>query len=86
MKQVSLGTEDFKEIIQNNGYYVDKTKSIELIEQFNTNRKIILFTRPRFGKTLFLSTLKYFYEINNRKENKKLFNNLYIRKSDAFKN
>ncbi len=43
MKQVSLGTEDFKEIIQNNGYYVDKTKSIELIEQFNTNRKIILF-------------------------------------------
>ena len=86
MKQIPLGTEDFKEIIEKNNYYVDKTKSIELIEQFGTSRKVILFTRPRrFGKTLFMSTLKYFYDIENKDENKKLFKGLYMESSPLFK-
>ena len=85
MKQLPLGTEEFKEIIENNNYYVDKTKSIELIEEFGTSRKVFLFTRPRrFGKTLFLSTLKYFYDIDNKDENSKLFKGLYIEDSPFF--
>ncbi len=85
MKKIPIGTEDFKEIITGNGYYVDKTKAIELIEEYGNNRKVILFTRPRrFGKTLFLSMLDYFYNIEN-KDNTKLFDNLYISKTKYIK-
>ena len=43
--------------------------------------KTLLFTRPRrFGKTLNMSMLKYFFDIKNKEENKKLFQNLYIEK------
>lgn len=84
MKELPLGTENFKEIIENNSYYVDKTKAIELIEKYSTNRKVILFTRPRrFGKTLFISTVDYFYNIENNKKNKELFNGLYIANSEC---
>ncbi len=87
MKNLPIGNEDFKEIIQNDSYYVDKTKSIELLESFGTSNKVILFARPRrFGKTLFLSTLDYFYNIDNKDENKKLFKGLYIEKSPYYKN
>ena len=87
MKNLPIGNEDFKEIIQNDSYYVDKTKSIELLESFGTSNKVILFTRPRrFGKTLFMSTLDYFYNIENKDENKQLFKGLYIEKSPYFKN
>ncbi len=83
MKKIPLGTEDFKEIIDNNSYYVDKTKAIENI--IESNDKVILFTRPRrFGKTLFISTLDYFYNIENKDDNKLLFKDLYIAKSKAF--
>ena len=87
MKNLPIGNEDFKEIIKNDSYYVDKTKSIEQLESFGTSNKVILFARPRrFGKTLFLSTLDCFYNIDNKNENKKLFKNLYIEKSSYFKN
>ena len=70
MKKIPIGTEDFKEIITGNGYYVDKTKAIELIEEYGNNRKVLLFTRPRrFGKTLFMSSLKYFWPSSNTSEN-----------------
>ncbi len=87
MKKLPIGNEDFKEIIQNDSYYVDKTKSIELIESFGNSNKVILFARPRrFGKTLFMSTLYYFYNIENKDQNRKLFNGLYIESSPYFKN
>ena len=61
--------EDFKEIIEKNGYFVDKTLMIrELIE---SNAKVTLFTRPRrFGKTLNQSMIRRFFEdeINERGE------------------
>ena len=82
MKKIPIGVEDFKEIIQNN-YYVDKTKFIEDI--INDGSKVKLFTRPRrFGKTLNMSTLKYFFDIKEGERNKKLFNNLYIENSPVF--
>lgn len=80
MKKIPIGVENFKEIINNNCYYVDKTKFIE--EILNDGSKIKLFTRPRrFGKTLNMSTIKHFFDIKNNDENKKLFNNLDIEKS-----
>ena len=80
MKKIPIGVENFKEIITNNCYYVDKTKFIEKI--LNDGSKIKLFTRPRrFGKTLNISTIKHFFDIKNNEENRKLFNNLDIEKS-----
>ena len=80
MKKIPIGVENFKEIITNNCYYVDKTKFIE--EILNDGSKIKLFTRPRrFGKTLNMSTIKHFFDIKNNEENRKLFNNLDIEKS-----
>ena len=61
-KVIPIGFEDFKEIIDKGMYYVDKTYMIkELIEQYG---KVNLFTRPRrFGKTLNLSMLRRFFEM-----------------------
>ena len=83
MKKIPVGIEDFKEIINNNCYYVDKTKFIANI--LDDGSKVKLFTRPRrFGKTLNMSMLKYFFDIYNAKENKELFNGLDIEKSEHF--
>lgn len=87
MKNLPIGTEDFKEIIEDDLYYVDKTGSIDLIESLKSSVKVYLFSRPRrFGKTLFISMLDYFYNIENNRENKKLFNNLIISKSKYMEN
>ena len=84
-KGLAIGNSDFKEIITQNGYYIDKTKFIEdLLEDLS---KVKLFTRPRrFGKTLNLSMLKYFFDVKNAEENRKLFEDLYISKSEYMKN
>lgn len=60
-KKISIGIEDFKEIIDKNGYFVDKTLMIrDLIE---SNASVTLFTRPRrFGKTLNQSMIRRFFE------------------------
>ena len=79
-KRLGLGVEDFKEIITFDYYYIDKTKLIE--EILFDGAKIKLFCRPRrFGKTLNMSTLRYFFDIENKEENRKLFNGLYIENS-----
>ena len=80
MKKISIAVEDFKKIIEENYYYIDKTKFIEDI--LNDGAEVKLFCRPRrFGKTLNMSTLKYFFDIENKDENRKLFNGLYIENS-----
>ena len=82
-KRLPIGISDFKEIIENNYYYFDKTKFIENI--LEDGSKVKLFTRPRrFGKTLNISMLKYFFDIKNKDENRKLFENLEISKSEYF--
>ncbi len=84
MKKLPFGQENFRDVILSDYYYVDKTKYIEQI--INDGATFLLFARPRrFGKSLFLSTLNYFFNIENNKENKKLFKGLYIEKSDCFK-
>jgi len=80
MKKLAIGVDDFKEIIKENFYYIDKTKFIEDI--LEDGSKVKLLNRPRrFGKTINMTTLKYFFDIKNAEENRKLFNNLYIEKS-----
>ena len=76
-KAVPVGIEDFERIINEDYYYVDKTM---LIEKLLINRApVTLFTRPRrFGKTLNMSMLKYFFDVKDKEENKKLFENLKV--------
>ena len=84
MKKIPIGINDFKTLIENNYYYIDKTKHIEDI--LNDGSEVILFTRPRrFGKTLNMSMLKYFFDIKEAEENRKLFKDLYIEKTENFK-
>ena len=83
MKRIGIGLSDFKHLIEEDFYYFDKTKFID--EIIKDGAQVKLFTRPRrFGKTLNMSMLKYFFDIKNKEENKKLFQNLYIEKSDFF--
>ena len=72
--KLPVGIEDFQEIRRFGFYYVDKTGLIEqLLESWG---KVNLFTRPRrFGKTLNMSMLRYFFEIGT---DKSLFKGLYI--------
>lgn len=84
MRPIAIGVSDFRNIIANNCFYVDKTKFIE--ELVNDMTAVHLITRPRrFGKTLNLSMLKYFYDIEGNTENRKLFDGLYISNSLAIK-
>jgi len=78
MKKIPIGYSDFKEILSNpNFLYVDKTGLIE--ELLEDPIKILLITRPRrFGKTLNLSTLRYFFDQENASENRKLFDGLQV--------
>ena len=80
-KAVPVGIEDFERIVREDYYYVDKTL---LIEELLINRApVTLFTRPRrFGKTLNMSMIKYFFDVKNKEENKKLFENLKIYNSE----
>ena len=84
MKRLAIGVSDFKKIIEGDFYYFDKTKFIE--EIIKDGSEVKLFARPRrFGKTLNMSMLKYFFDIKNREENKEIFKDLYIEKTEAFK-
>ena len=66
MKKIPIGVDDFKKLIENNALYIDKTKFIT--ELLDDAAEVKLFIRPRrFGKTLNMSTLKYFFDIKNVK-------------------
>lgn len=81
-KKISTGVEDFKTIIDENGYLVDKTLMIK--DVLESNAKVTLFTRPRrFGKTLNQSMIKRFLEDEiteqgDRIDNSYLFDGLNI--------
>lgn len=80
IKKLPTGISDFETIIENNYYYIDKTLFIEEIGK--NIGKTLLFTRPRrFGKTLNMSTLKYFFDIKEAEKNRKLFEGLNIEKT-----
>ena len=83
-KLIPDGISDFKTLIENNYYYVDKTPFIS--EVGKNVGKTLLFTRPRrFGKTLNMSMLKYFFDVKDAEENRKLFKGLEIENSSYIK-
>ena len=83
-KAIPIGIENFEDIIKDNYYYVDKSM---LIEDILVNRAAVtLFTRPRrFGKTLNMSMIKYFFDVRNKDENRTLFEGLKIFGSEYMK-
>jgi len=80
MKKIPYGISNFETIIEENYYYVDKTKYIEILENYGS--RYLFFLRPRrFGKSLFLSMLSHYYDINRKDEFEKLFGETYIGKN-----
>ncbi len=80
-KALPVGVENFEDMVKSEYYYVDKTMFIK--ELMDLKGKVNLFTRPRrFGKTLNLSMLRYFFEdtgdVKKNEENKELFKGLNI--------
>ena len=79
MKKLPYGISNYQELIEDNYYYVDKTKYIEKLE--NLVEKRIIFLRPRkFGKTLFTSTLENYYDIKKANKFEQLYKDTYIGK------
>jgi hypothetical protein len=83
MKKIIYGESNFKKVKINNDYlYIDKTNYIEKLE--NINESFLIFLRPRrFGKSLFLSTLQYYYDENSAHEFEQIFNDTYIGKNQT---
>ena len=72
-KTLGLGLQDFKQVIDEGNFYIDKTGFIS--KWWNSNDSVTLITRPRrFGKTLMLSTVENFFSIQNS-NNQDLFKN-----------
>ncbi len=75
-KRVPYGVSDFRRVILEDQYYVDKTMYIPLLE---AQPDYLIFIRPRrFGKSLFLSMLEYYYDCNQKENFDALFGNLWI--------
>ena len=78
-KKLPYGQSNFAAMIERNYAYVDKTRFVELLEDENNTYQF--FLRPRrFGKSLFLSVLENYYDINRKGKFDTLFGNLYIGK------
>ncbi|MDY4854227.1 MAG: AAA family ATPase, partial [Prevotella sp.] len=77
-KRIPYGMMNFVAVREDNCYYVDKTRYIEKVEKAN---KYFFFIRPRrFGKSLTLSMLRHYYDINQTDKFDRLYGDLYIGK------
>lgn len=76
LKQLPYGVSDFVEVQSQNLYYVDKTRFIPLLERQAAN--LFLIRPRRFGKSLFLSMLKAYYDISMKSRFHELFGDLWI--------
>ena len=75
-KRIPYGMQNFEEIRERDCYYIDKTPFIEEVEESN---KYFFFIRPRrFGKSLTISMLEHYYDINKKDKFEQLFGRLYI--------
>jgi len=78
-KKLAVAMDDYRELVETNKYYVDKTDLIE--ELLNRDEKILLITRPRrFGKTLNMTMIREFFDIS--KDSKKIFEGTKIMKTE----
>ena len=79
-KKLPYGQSNFADLIESNYAYVDKTRYMEMLE--NENNRYQFFIRPRrFGKSLFLSVLENYYDLNRKDKFETLFKELYIYKN-----
>lgn len=75
--KIPYGISNFKKLREKKYLYVDKTKFIEKLDKMGS--EYLFFIRPRrFGKSLFLSTLAHYYDLNNKEQFDDLFGDLYI--------
>ncbi len=75
-KTIALGTDDFKQVVEGNHYLIDKSLFIK--EAISESSPVVLLPRPRrWGKTLNMTMLKYFFE-KTEQSNRHLFNSLAI--------
>jgi len=83
-KKPPYGISNYESLITDNYYFVDKTKYIETLEE--VPEKSIFFLRPRkFGKSLFISMLQYYYGAEHKDKFDKLFGDYYIGKNPTEK-
>ena len=83
MQTIAIGEDDFKLLRQRNSYFVDKSLFIK--DVIDDASRVLLFPRPRrFGKTLNMSMLRYFFDIEKSSENRKLFDGLAINQTPHF--
>ena len=76
MKKITYGITNYKDLILEDYYYVDKTMYLEKLEDVS---KVLVYLRPRrFGKTLFTSMLHYYYDVNSKDLYDDLFKSTYI--------
>jgi len=79
IKKIPYGESNFKKVLTQNFLYIDKTRYIEELEQVGSYN---LLLRPRrFGKSLFLSSLIYYYDLNRKEDFDSIFSDLYIGKN-----
>ena len=77
MKRIPYGVSNFEKLRTENYFFLDKTKFIEIIEQ--SGSQYLFFLRPRkFGKSLLISMLEYYYDLTHKKEFDELFSGTYI--------
>ena len=80
MKKIPYGISSYEKIKADNYYYIDKTKYIEIIENYGSPYQF--FLRPRrFGKSLFISMLHHYYDIKAKEQFNELFGDTYIGKN-----
>ena len=80
IKKIPYGTASYDKIQEFNHYFVDKTKYLEILENLDTYH--LFFLRPRrFGKSLWLSILEHYYDVNKRDRFEELFGDTYIGKN-----
>ena len=76
MKKLPYGISDYKKLIENDYYYVDKTMYLEKLEDVSDT---LVYLRPRrFGKTLFTSMMGYYYDVNSIDLYDDLFKDTYV--------
>ena len=76
MLKIPYGISNFKELIEEGYYYVDKTMYLEKLEE---TRKVLTYLRPgRFGKTLFISMMYYYYDVGSKDLFETLFKDTYV--------
>ncbi len=75
-KRIPYGVSNFVDIVERNQYYVDKTMYLPMLEN---EADSLFFIRPRrFGKSLFISMMQAYYDIDKKDRFQELFGNLWI--------